>query len=340
MLYNFLKIFAAFAIAVFILSHPALSAQQNSISKLNALEMQLFNQSFQNEPVKNRLDRIEKVIYGKTYAENESKRLERVTAFAVTPKQPQKQQNVNPQSPPETNGSAASPESSVPKDDSGTDYPVITTLENSAFHKNFKGENVYLRLNRLESSVFGTTFPQDSLYNRVDKLKSALNTANPEDYGSRTAQNANGATFFANLSSLELIVFSQSYDAEAIPNRLSRLESKVFGATQQGTPENRLARLNQNIENNFSAYYPNNNTNLGGMNQNYSTTTTSTSGGAKAAVWDVIKSILFNFLTSGYGNYGSGNYYSPNGYYGYNDPYSSYSRSINTNTGVGVHILP
>jgi len=344
MLYNIFKIYTISIILIFALNQQILSAP-NDLTNLNTIEIQLFNQNFSNEPVSNRLDRIEKIIFGRTYSENENKRIDRLTAFAKNPKQPVKQNN-NIQTPDEATGAAADSAAYIPKDDSVTDYPVITMLENSTFQKDFKGENVYLRLNRLESKTFGTTFPQDSLYNRVDKLKSALNVTRADNFNGRSMpDNMNSATIFANLSSLELTVFNQTYDGESTPTRLSRLESKVFGSLQSGTPETRLAKLNQNIESSFAASTPNNNssyTNFGGMNENYSSTTTQSGTGAKSAAWQIIKSLLFNFLSgSNYGNYG-GYGYSPysSGYYGYNDPYYSYNGSINNSMGAGVHILP
>jgi|GEM_PF-2922568 len=346
MSYHFFKIYTLSIMLVLIINLPVLSSSTD-LAELNTLETQFFNQSFSNESLTNRLDRVERVIFGKTYSENERERIARLTSFIKNPKQPIIQQSNDSQSFGESTGFAADPASS--KEDSATDYPVITMLESSTFQKEFRGENVYLRLNRLESKVFGTTFPQDSLYSRVDKLKSALNITRASDSNSRQMQDdMNSTSVFANLSSLELTVFNQTYDGEAVPNRLSRLESKVFGSIQPGMPETRLSKLNQNIENSFASSSLNNNysnSNLGGMNENYSNTTTPPLSGTKSAVWEIIKSVLFNFLSgsSGYGNYGGygSSFYSPSsGYYGYNDPYSSYSRSTNSNMGAGVHILP
>lgn len=348
MLNTFLKIYFIFLITI-TLYQPVYSAQ-NNMSGLNTLEAQFFNHNFLNEPVANRLDRVERVIFGRTYSENEDKRLGRLAAFASNPKQSVKEQTNSSQAP---TGFAADPAAINTKDDSATDYPVITMLESSAFQREFKGENVYLRLNRLESKVFGTTFPQDSLYNRVEKLKSALNQTRPDEY--RTAKSSmNNTSIFANLSSLELTIFNKTFDGEAVANRLARLESKVFGSVQSGVSEIRLSKLNQNIENSFAASAPNANsyTNLGGMNENYSSNSTPLNPtGANPTVWDVVKSVLFSFLTgsSGYGNYGGyggygSNYYGPvtSGYSSYDpfNPYSSLNRSTNNSMGAGVRILP
>ncbi|MDD3012662.1 MAG: hypothetical protein PHC34_03055 [Candidatus Gastranaerophilales bacterium] len=346
MFYNIFKIYTIFIIFIFIFGQPVFSSQ-NDLTNLNTLETQLFSQNFSNESLTNRLDRVERVIFGKTYSESENNRINRLAAFAHNPKKPIKSKNNNINTHEDSTGFAADSVGYIPKDDSVTDYPVITMLESSAFEKDFRGENVYLRLNRLESKIFGTTFPQDSLYSRVDKLKSALNVTRAGDSNGRSIQgNMNTASIFANLSSLELTVFNQTYDGETTPNRLSRLENKVFGSIQSGTPGSRLSKLNQNIESSFASSSPNNDYNygnLGGMNENYSNTTTpSTSGGAKSAAWQIIKSLLFNFLSGGYSNYGGYGGYNGygSGYNGYNDPYSSFSRSTNNNMGAGVHILP
>ena len=316
MMINISKIFLSVIIFSCFVNQTALSSQIDS-SSLTTLETRLFNQTFSNEPVPERLNRIEKVIFGASSNETENIRIEKLSTFANNP-----QQTIN------TNRDDNS--NSYPEDDSATDYPVVTQLEKNNFQKDYKNENIYLRLNRLENKVFGATFPQDSLFNRVEKLKTASN-ANDDNFN-KSVDPVENSTMFANLNSLELAVLNQTYDNDPVSRRLSRLENKMFGSAQGGSTESRLAKLNQNIENTFSYNIPRNiyPTSIGGMSEDYSSTTT-VAPSAKSALWSIARSILYSFLTgNSYSNYGG---YDP--YYPY-----SYNRSSNTNFGTGAHILP
>lgn len=311
---NLCKLLLLSSLIICFSGDPVLSSVTD-LSTLNALETRLFNQTFPNDSIDERLNRIEKVIYGVSSGESEDYRIEKLSAFAKNPKEQkyntEKKESINEQD-----------------TESATDYPIITQLEKFNFQQDFRNENIYSRLNRLENKVFGASFPQESLYNRVEKLKSASNVDNE-----KMSDNPQDAAILANLNTLELSILNQTYENESIARRLTRLENKAFGAAQWGTPESRLAKLNQNIENSFSYTVPHNiYPNIAGMTQNYSNTTTVTPT-TRDTIWSLAKTILYTFLTgSSYGGYGS-----------YSDPFSypySYNRSSTTNFGAGGHILP
>lgn len=312
---NLCKLIFISILIVFYSWNSALSSVTD-LSTLNALETRFFNQTFPNDPINDRLSRVENVIFGISSNETDTNRIEKLSAFVKNP---------NTQS----TGDNEYKNNTINADtESATDYPIITQLEKFNFQQDFRNENIYSRLNRLENKVFGASFPQESLYNRVDKLKSASNLK--ENNMNSPAENT---AVLANLNSLELSVLNQTYDNESVSRRLTRLENKVFGAAQWGTPESRLAKLNQNIENSFSYNIPRNiYPNIAGMSENYSNTTTVVPN-TRDTIWSLAKSILYSFLTGTcYSSYGS-----------YNDPFYypySYNRSSTTNFGAGANILP
>jgi len=53
--------------------------------------------------------------------------------------------------------------------------PNITSVENSLYHKNFKGDDMSNRLSRVEQSMFGQTFENEDDKTRAARISSAYN---------------------------------------------------------------------------------------------------------------------------------------------------------------------
>ncbi|OGI22786.1 MAG: hypothetical protein A2287_05935 [Candidatus Melainabacteria bacterium RIFOXYA12_FULL_32_12] len=230
-----------YALIILLLLHNQAFSSQIDFNAINSIELQLFNQSFINEPISARLDRIEQSAFGKTYNDDIARRVFRVS------------QIVNKYSRNQNIGNVLDSDELISADNSATDYPAVTQLEIKVFHEAFVRENIYSRLNRLESKVFGTTFSSQSLADRLDRLKSAIDP-NADDlaYDEKTStiySTHNGSTIYTNVSVLEQKVFGQSFDNELVSLRLERLEKKIFGAIQSGMFDTRISRLNNAVEN-------------------------------------------------------------------------------------------
>lgn len=159
---------------------------------IEIIENQLYNQTFSGNSLDDRLSRIEKTIFARTYQDPIGERLDRLKNFTQNissnsvnynnkneqsfenseqfyPQYENRYQNKN-----RFNYAQENSPRYMSNENSITDYPAITGLERNVFHQVYNGENIYSRLLRLESKVFGTTFPNNSLSDRMEKLQSAI----------------------------------------------------------------------------------------------------------------------------------------------------------------------
>ena len=65
-------------------------------------------------------------------------------------------------------------EPTVYKEDSSVSYPVVDTMEQIVFKKEYKNSDINNRLTKLEQEVYKQIYPSDDLYTRVDRLKKSL----------------------------------------------------------------------------------------------------------------------------------------------------------------------
>lgn len=353
-----------------ILSNIPVFSSTIDLNYLDSVELQLFNQKLNRVSIPVRLNRIENSIFGRTFNDSESQRIERLKKFIVINSQNSKNSGQNPKS--------------YDKDTSITDYPAVGQMENTVFRQKFDKENIYLRLDRLESKVFGTTFPNDSLSIRVDKLKTTLieddfsfsATNNSEIISS---SNISNNQIYTNISALESNILGKVYENDVVTDRLDRLENRIFGAKQVGTVNKRINQLNsvENISvtrgvNQY--YYPsgNNNFSLGGMEiwEDEFFNDQSQIPQQKTGFWEIIQNIalplIFNYLSPSqtyaqnynpyydpYYNSNLNTYNNSYSYPHYSNPYHPYGYSVQNihphtqsrtlfrnNFGAGVHILP
>ena len=154
------------------------------------------------------------------------------------------------------------PEPKTYKEDASVNYPVVDTMEQIVFKKEFKNSDINNRLTKLESEVFKQVYAGDDLYTRVDRLKKSLlieedkylanyqdvfSDDNPnyqefEDYTpnyssrSYTQQNygyGNNSNNYNNskqlsLDDIEKSVLKRRYKNDDVDTRLSRIENKLF----------------------------------------------------------------------------------------------------------------
>lgn len=159
-------------------------------------------------------------------------------------------------------------EPTVYKEDSSVSYPVVDTMEQIVFKKEYKNSDINNRLTKLEQEVYNQIYPSDDLYTRVDRLKKSLlieedkylanyqdvfSDDNPtyqefEDYQPTYRRDNNNTTQGYNslggnssrydytyndnktisLDDIEKSVLKRRYKNDDINTRLSRIENKLF----------------------------------------------------------------------------------------------------------------
>lgn len=150
-------------------------------------------------------------------------------------------------------------------------YPIVDNIENSLLKQTYKNENIYKRLDRLEQKAYGQ-ISKASLSERVEKLSSliepptAKNTSyddymanndeynyfSPGTYGNPRASSGpvhipetpTTSTKSSELMRLEQTIFGKLYAEDSTSRRLSRLEKKVLNKNFSAEPDElRIERL-------------------------------------------------------------------------------------------------
>ena len=150
-----------------------LAGQNNEI--LDKIENSIFGYTFSNEAEQTRLNRIEENVYGKTSTGQITTRVAKLRkdlsadlmGKEIEPKE----------------DTFADPEDSwifakEPVESTKIQYPAIDELEQQVFNKEFKDQNIKIRLTNLEKKTFGKTYETEDLSSRVDRLKAKIKPKN------------------------------------------------------------------------------------------------------------------------------------------------------------------
>ena len=260
----------AFIILCIILSVNTGYAGQYTAT-LDKIENEIFGFQYGNESDETRLSRIEESVYGQAVGGATQDRIAKLT----------KDLSAN------EIGKEIAPKEDTFMDETGdyadeqpvaqgpnVDYPAVNELEMQVFNKEFKNQDISVRLSKLEQQTFGKTY-NDDLSTRVDRLKAEIKPSSLMD--NEIAQSSNG--FYddevveldknyhldryeppsfdydaynarhsspkrTNLASIEKSMFKQAYNNDDMNNRLSRIESGMFGTTfENDAQQDRINRI-------------------------------------------------------------------------------------------------
>lgn len=164
------------------------------------------------------------------------------------------------------------------KEDSNISYPVVDTMENIVFKKQFKNSDINNRLTKLEAEVYNQTYNTDDLYTRVERLKKSLlieenpqlahfddvfgntDTPNYEDYENYTPKyprknqttednkqnydNISESDLNLAIDKLEKAILKRKHKNDDNNTRLSRIENKMFSTDfEEDDTNTRLNRI-------------------------------------------------------------------------------------------------
>lgn len=138
---------------------------------LDKIENSLYGYTYSNENETTRLDRIETSVYGKT---NSGQTQTRVAKLKKDLSADLMGQEIAPKEDTFMEEEDSWVFAKEPTESSKIDYPVINELEKQIFQKEFKDQNIKIRLSNLESKTFGKTYDKDDLATRVDRLKAEI----------------------------------------------------------------------------------------------------------------------------------------------------------------------
>jgi hypothetical protein len=173
------------------------SAENTEISQL---EQKLFQRNYNDDLPAQRIERLEKMVFGKVGTGSDTERLAALKAATVTSAMESQPTTSREQSPTTTSnntdtsrssggnhrrntpdadnqtsddGSTANGDSNSNISGDQTQYPAVTAIEKRIFGKDYSSNPITERLERLELKEFGKVSDSDDLSERMDKLKQA-----------------------------------------------------------------------------------------------------------------------------------------------------------------------
>jgi hypothetical protein len=234
---------------------------------LSLMEETLFSHSYPTEGETQRLERIEKNVFGEAQSGNQADRKARLnTVLSSAIKRPPASQtpvNFQDQSQ-DTNLNTFQgfqPSLAPETKPDATSYPTVTALEREVFGRDFIRDDVRARLDRLEKKVFGQADSQKAMADRVDRLLARYPNVKPNpDAGpqmvnvSPALQNlpddasqfsGSNRDIYSKLDALERYHLNGRNDPNGLlTERLDRVEQTVYGKIFSGeSVETRINRL-------------------------------------------------------------------------------------------------
>lgn len=163
-------------------------ADDSMASNLAKLEDKYFQHDFSKDETPDRIERLEKLVFGESRSGSNEERLKNLmqmvpnlndappaadsssSAPPAEPKPDRSRKNYTAATPPVEDKSKPIPDEPPASDSS---YPAVTAIEKKLLGRDYIGESVGKRLDRLEIKAFGKTTAADDLQERVDRLKTA-----------------------------------------------------------------------------------------------------------------------------------------------------------------------
>jgi hypothetical protein len=236
---------------------------------LSRMEESLFSTSYPTDGETQRLERIEKSVFGEVQIGNQTDRkarLNTVLSNAIN-RLPASRPPVNFQDPSQASdpNSFQGSQSSLPPETKpdATSYPTVVALEREVFGRDFIRDDIRIRLDRLEKKVFGQADAQSAMADRVDRLLARYPSVKPgQEAGAQMvnvspalrhlpddAQQFSGSNrdVYSKLDALERH-YLNGHNAPngLLTERLDRVEQTVYGKNFSG--ESVDARINRLLD--------------------------------------------------------------------------------------------
>jgi hypothetical protein len=244
---------------------PVLASGNDAFdSDISSLEMRFFFHKFAGETDQERLDRLDRVVFGHVRQGSEHERITRLllavpnVQSAVVQQATSTPQTANSLEP-ERPVMATAPPVSQPSNGqpSSEPYPTVSALEEQILGKTEANLPVAQRLSNLEVKAFGEPSTSTDLGGRVDLLKQYVAKQNGGSESYLTSSNAVGWVpgnegLEGQVASMEKALFGVTYAQDRLSSRLDRLEKVIL----PNQPSQTFTPLVTRVENLESALNP------------------------------------------------------------------------------------
>lgn len=204
----------------------SLNVQATTVDTLNKIENDLFGFNYSKDKTINRVERLEKNIYGKQLTGDVNKRITKLSADISA-------DVIGLQIPPSRDTFMAEEEA----EDNTVNYPIVDEIEKKLFNTIYKNRDFHTRIVTIEKKLFGKIYDVDDYSKRMDRIKSKV-------YPDRVATG----------NSLE------EYDYKEYYNNDNVLKSADIGGTKQDRFRMPFGQRNYTRPyTNYGDYYPSGN---------------------------------------------------------------------------------
>lgn len=139
---------------------PVFSA--NFDTEISKIENNLFGFDYMNDSTKNRIERLEKTIYGKIQSGDINKRIKKLSGDISA----------------DVIGLEITPSKDTfleeEKEDSEVSYPIVDEIEQALFNKTYPKRDFHTRIVTIEKKLFGKIYDVDDYSTRMDRIKEKM----------------------------------------------------------------------------------------------------------------------------------------------------------------------
>lgn len=158
-----LSIFIIMSLSV---SVPAIAAPQ--ASTLSKIENDLYGFEYTNDTSQNRVERLEKTIYGKSSTGDINKRIKKLSADISA-------DVIGLEIPPvEDTFNEENNRDDIAKADSTVNYPIVDEIEQKLFNQTYKDRDFHTRIVTIERKLFNKIYDVDDYSTRMDRIKAEV----------------------------------------------------------------------------------------------------------------------------------------------------------------------
>ena len=136
----------------------ASSAKQESL--ISKIENEIYGFDYNNDSSQNRVARLEKTIYGKSFTGDINKRVHKLSADISA--------DVIGLEIPPTEDTFKEDETVA---DSSVNYPIVDEIEQKIFNQTYKNRDFHSRIVAIERKLFGKIYDVDDYSTRMDRIK-------------------------------------------------------------------------------------------------------------------------------------------------------------------------
>lgn len=143
-------------------SLPVAAAPQASV--ISKIENDIYGFDYSNDTSKNRVERLEKTIYGKASSGDLNKRIKKlsgdISADVIGLEIPPVEDSFK--------------EDDTVKADSSVNYPIVDEIEKKLFNQTYKDRDFHTRIVTIERKLFGKIYDVDDYSTRMDRIKAEV----------------------------------------------------------------------------------------------------------------------------------------------------------------------